>query len=75
VPEARRRPEEVAATDTTSSDVRRWWVPRRCGGGNRSEHERVSVMWVCRAKRGRVPVGLSSLTFVGHPYLPLADGN
>jgi hypothetical protein len=42
VPEARRRPEEVAATDTTSSDVRRWRVPRRCGGGNRSEHERVS---------------------------------
>jgi hypothetical protein len=42
VPEAWRRPEEeeVVAVGTISSDVRRWWVPRRCGGGNRYGHER-----------------------------------
>jgi hypothetical protein len=42
VPEARRRleEEEVAAAGTTSNDVWRWQVPRRCGGDSRSGHER-----------------------------------
>jgi hypothetical protein len=68
VPEAWRRPEEeeVVAVGTISSDVQRWWVPRRCGGGNRYGHEREreSVMWACGARHGRVPAGLSPLTFL-----------
>jgi hypothetical protein len=67
VPEAWRRPEEeeVVAVGTISSDVRRWRVPRRCGGGNRYGHERERESDVgVRARHGRVPAGLSPLTFL-----------
>jgi hypothetical protein len=61
----------VVAPGSTSSDVRWWQVPKQFGGSSRSGHERErereSVMWACGARRGRVPAGLSPLTFVGHP--------